>query len=62
MVVEVIMKIQDELKNIAEHEVKSGYHKVRLIGAVGEKGFKILSDKISFLRRYVKEIRNDNTK
>lgn len=53
------MDIKDELINIGKYEVKSGYHKARLIAAVGEKGLKILTLKGRFLKRYIKELKND---
>jgi len=51
------MKIQEEIKSIAIHEGKSAYHKVRLIGAVVEKGAVFSRNKIKFIGRYINELK-----
>ena len=51
------MDIKDEVKQVVILEAKSAYHKGRVVGAVIEKGMKIIYKQGKFLNRYVKELR-----
>ncbi len=51
------MDIKDEVKKAVVAEVKSNYHKGRVVGAVIEKGYKICKGQVRFLGRYIKELK-----
>lgn len=51
------MDIKEEVKQVVICEAKSAYYKGRVATAILEKGFKILSTKGKFLKRYVKELK-----
>lgn len=51
------MDVKEEVKQVVICEAKSAYYKGRVVTALLEKGFKILSTNGKFLKRYVKELK-----
>jgi len=51
------MDIKEEVKKAVVAEVKSNYHKGRVVGAVVEKGYKVCKNQARFIGRYIKELK-----